>query len=203
MKKLGFTLAELIMTLSIIGVTAAMIAPAVTNIVPDAKKAKVLKYNTQLNKIVNDLFNHKKICRQTVQEDPLTGVPEVTPRGIACVTNPATNSYINFDEYLSDELNLNGNRYQDNSTWTFNGTDENGYTVTIDTEPDRDGCSYSNACNEPRQIDTFIFRINQDGAVRAGDALTDAYLKNPLKLTNREEDLDKAAELVNEINYEN
>ena len=201
MKKLGFTLAELIMTLSIIGVTAALIAPAVTNIVPDAKKAKVLKYNSQLNSIVNGFFNDNDIYRPITRINPQTNDPDwfcantFGVRGIACIDD--------FENLLREALNLDGNRSPDNSIWNFAGDTIGGYRISVDVDANREGCSYSNACNEPRQIDTFIFRINQDGAVRAGDALTDAYLKNPLKLTNREEDLDKAAELVNEINYAN
>ena len=49
MKKFGFTLAELLITLTIVGISVALVAPAVSNIMPDANKAKVLKYNVQLN----------------------------------------------------------------------------------------------------------------------------------------------------------
>lgn len=200
MKKLGFTLAELIMTLSIIGVSAALIAPAVTNIVPDAKKAKVLKYNSQLNSIINGFFNDNNIYQPITRINPNTGDSEwfcnntSNARGIACIGN--------FESLLSDALNLDGNSSPDNSIWEINGDVFVGYTISVDVDANKEGCSYSNACNEPRQIDTFIFKINQDGAVRPGDALTDAYLKNPLKLTDRKEDLDKAAELLDENDYE-
>ena len=42
MKKIGFTLAELIVTLSIIGVSAALITPALSDLLPDRNKIKVL-----------------------------------------------------------------------------------------------------------------------------------------------------------------
>jgi len=44
MKKLGFTLSEIIVTLCIIGVVAAITAPLIENLVPDKNKMMVLKY---------------------------------------------------------------------------------------------------------------------------------------------------------------
>ena len=44
MKKDGFTLAELLIALGIIGVAAALITPSLVNIMPDRYKIRVLQY---------------------------------------------------------------------------------------------------------------------------------------------------------------
>ena len=54
MKKTGFTLAELLITLGIIGVIVAILVPAVNNAMPDENKAMYLKtYDTLSDTIKN------------------------------------------------------------------------------------------------------------------------------------------------------
>ena len=52
MKKSGFTMAELLITLTIIGVTAALVIPAVMKMSPDKYKVRVLN-------IYNDLYGQQ------------------------------------------------------------------------------------------------------------------------------------------------
>ena len=44
MKKFGFTLAEIMIALSIVGVMAAVVGPAITNLAPDKNKVIYLDY---------------------------------------------------------------------------------------------------------------------------------------------------------------
>ena len=48
MKKLGFTLAEIMVALTIVGIIAAVAGPAVTNIAPDKNKVIYLDYYNKL-----------------------------------------------------------------------------------------------------------------------------------------------------------
>ena len=65
-KKHGFTLAEVLITLGIIGVVAALTVPAVNKIRPDKYKITYLKTYDALSQAVQDLANNSK-------EYPLTG----------------------------------------------------------------------------------------------------------------------------------
>lgn len=53
MRKTGFTLPELLITLGVIGIAAALIVPAIGNIMPDKNKVLVLNAYSSLGKITN------------------------------------------------------------------------------------------------------------------------------------------------------
>ena len=57
MKKLAFTLMELLMSLAVIGITAALVAPALSNIMPDKTKMQVIKAHKVLADVTHDLLN--------------------------------------------------------------------------------------------------------------------------------------------------
>ena len=56
MNKKGFTLAEVLIALAIIGVTAAITAPMLSSLMPDKHKAMVLKYYKTITDINKDLL---------------------------------------------------------------------------------------------------------------------------------------------------
>ena len=180
MKKFGFTLAELLITLTIVGVSAALVAPAVSNIMPDANKAKVLKYNVQLNNAMDTFFTDRDRC------------PSGISGGLACFK--ADTNYPLFEDYLIDELGIDSDTFEtpDGSFWNIEDNVNNGYTVSIRIKPTKSNCSYSANCNTAKDIDTFVFKIDSDGEVSAGDPLTDAYLRNSLKMNDKKEDFDTA-----------
>lgn len=57
MKKFAFTLMELLTAMAIIGITAALVAPALTNIMPDKTKMQVIKAYKVLADTTQDLLN--------------------------------------------------------------------------------------------------------------------------------------------------
>lgn len=182
MKKSGFTLAELIVTLSIIGVLAVLIAPSMTNLVPDKNKALVLKYNTLIGNAVEDIFSNENLYHPYSEEKIIgdrteyflttDGINECG--GLACVGN-------DISELLQTRI---GNSTFANLTITGNSAD--GYVLTLDTNPSKVGTTFNGSFKD---VDTFIFKLDKFGKVSAGDALTDAYLKNPLNLNDRKADL--------------
>lgn len=194
MKKFGFTLAELLITLTIVGISAALVAPAVSNIMPDANKAKVLKYNTLLNNALTTMFNDEKYRPYTKYNDS-TGETSLNCEGLACIAK--------FDVLLHEALGLDDDTFEtaDGSFWNIDGNSD-GYTVSITIKPEKSRCSYSDDCDTAQEIDTFIFKIDKNGNVSAGDALTDAYLNNPSKLNDKKNDLDRAARFLNEREYD-
>ena len=172
MKKFGFTLSELVVTLAIVGVAAALIAPNLSNLVPDKHKPKVLRYNAVLNNAVISIMN-KKGYFQTVFENNLP------------------DNYIqNLRNDLAQELKLDPQfRYSDGSRWNIVDLTDQGGEIIIDTEPSVTKGQYGMDRDRLSDIDTFIFRIDDAGNVSAGDPLTAAYLLNPTKLNDSKRDL--------------
>ncbi len=153
MKKSGFTLAELVVTLSIIGILAALVAPALTKLVPDKNKAVVLKYYALIGNAVNDILNdeslyhpytaYRIVGNETQYFLTIDGTNECA--GLSCVSQ-------NVSGELSKRI---GNNI------TISGDSNSGYTLTVGTS---------------------VFNLDKYGTVTAGDAVTKAYLKDPLNL---------------------
>ena len=61
MKKQGFTLPELLITLAIIGVAAALLSPVFSNIIPDKNKVMILKKFNAIQNINNEILNNKEM----------------------------------------------------------------------------------------------------------------------------------------------
>ena len=191
MKKRAFTMAEIIITLAVIAVGAVIIAPAVTNIMPDKNKAKIIKYNTLLGNAINDMFQNEELYKPIRHYNVDTNVIE-DRRGIDAIDNFVVN--------LRNALNINPdtNIGPDNSRWIIShidppSNDEIRFLLQIDLKPNKNGCIYSSNCRRPRDVDTYSFTIDSEGSVIPNDNLTRAYLSNPLVLNNREADFEKAA----------
>ena len=135
MKKIGFTLAELIIALSIIGVTAILVAPIVVNLMPDTNKVKVINHYTQLSSAVNQILSDENIYRpyQAIQDNTVVMQNEFTslnnnnniivcePLGLSCLDDVPQNNEqpTNFSDFLRDRLGLVNGRAADNSFWNI------------------------------------------------------------------------------------
>ena len=72
MNKQGFTLAEVLVALGIVGVCAALIAPAIVNIMPDKNKVKVIQYHAAITNATVELLNDDAIYYRTIVYEPET-----------------------------------------------------------------------------------------------------------------------------------
>ena len=61
MKKTGFTLTELLITIAIIGVVAALSAPVVTNLTPDKNKMMFMKNYNEVVAITEKLLSDPEL----------------------------------------------------------------------------------------------------------------------------------------------
>ncbi len=106
MKRNGFTLAELLITLGIVGIITALIIPAINHLLPDKNKTLYLKAYDTLSKTVKDLASNSKLyplCRTL-------DVTETNPRDVNCKDYPLFNlnkstldSKFNKDLYSGDK----------------------------------------------------------------------------------------------------
>lgn len=207
MKKLGFTLSEILVAMGIIAVIAAMTAPMLDSIIPDKNKAKVLKVYKTLSSINADLLGDSSIY--IIDEDGNCS-------GIDCKTLPANPKYNNAAQYsgdvkycylLADKLSRANSITQNGNTLTFDTTDGlhwtlactagSNPTVTIKTDDSTD-CQYG-TCND-KKYNSFAFNIKNSGSVSGGDPLTKAFLMNPTKLNDKKTDLAKAETLKPKTN---
>jgi len=184
MKKFGFTLSELVVAVSIIGVAAALFVPVAGKLVPDTKKASVLKYYVEINNAVHEFYNNEDLYQ-----------PNDECNGLSCI-NPENPNYNNFGDFLTAELGLDNNVASDGMGITINPNDR-GYRITLDTNVNNNSVNFYDAANENiGNVDSFRFILNEDGNISAGDALTDAYLQNQYNWQAKSDDINKAKALL-------
>ena len=94
MKKFGFTLSELVVAVSIIGVASALIVPIVGKIIPDTKKVTVLKYHRLIESAMIDYYSSSNYNPDSI--------PDCV--GLECFAPDGT--IINLNDYLSVALAL-------------------------------------------------------------------------------------------------
>ena len=203
MKHQGFTLPELLISLGIIGVAAALIAPAVGNIMPNKDKGIILNATKTISEISETLLNNEGIYYEKdnclglgCQEVPLVG------------EHKDDNNYSGkgkFSKLLADSLNTEENpdtsgntitlKTIDGTYWEIEPTDVGGAIITIDIDGKKGkNCSYSNSCKKP---DQYQFVVDQFGTLHPHDPLTAAYMENPLQ-NNKKEDLKNAENIEKE-----
>lgn len=190
MKRLGFTLSEVIIALGIIGILAAITSPLTSGIMPDRSKILVLRAYKTLSNINEELVN-----------DPGLYMSDGSCIGLACTQRPVKPPY-NKDQYTGSNkyINLLKEKFNDSEwagttsiitkdgiTWTV----ESRQSVIVDINSKGKNCSYDKTkCTNP---DRFKFSIDDRGRVTANDPLTKAYLANPYKLNDRKNDLKTAS----------
>ena len=203
MKKQGFTLAELLITLGIIGVAAALLVPNLGKVLPDRNKITVLNTAKVINEITTNLMNNDGLYYNI---DRCVG--------LACNATPKTAPY-NDNKYSGDSkysrllisnLNVNGdvNEEANASAFKFKTTDgvfwtvtptaiTGGATIMIDVNGESKGknCSFNtSSCKKP---DQYVFVVDQMGKLHPGDPLTAAYTMNQTKTKNKKNDYTLAA----------
>lgn len=228
MKKQGFTISELLVALGIVAVTAAMVVPMFSSIIPDKNKMKVISYYNKINEINQKLLSDKNlfptvygVCDDEKISDGTCSEGQeryIIKYGLANQNPPidqiegwqmsdqaGPHKYYNLFFYTlnTTKRNNNGNNLDDGSLWYLEQTiinhesSEVEYLFTIDLDDKGANCSYSSTCKKP---DTFKFKVDENGAVTAGDALTDAYLTNMTK-NDRKADKELAKKYLKERKY--
>ena len=149
MFKRGFTLQELLITIGVIGIVAAICAPAVVNIVPDKTKTIYMKAYTTLSNLTNEILNDSTLYYTTYDA---SGNPNC--EGMRCSDNPFGAFYNSQDYYvgatkypaiLASKMNLiEDEPNYDNTSPTaamvwFTTIDGVYWNFKVDTKSDIDG----------------------------------------------------------------
>ena len=216
MKKLGFTLSEVIIALGIIGVIAAITAPLLGSIIPDKNKVAVLKVYKTLTEINQEILNDPALYRQAVCAHPFSGVP-VSCAGLGFVTQPLIAPYNEDERYsgvtkypfiLASKLQIQDEIEADDTPVEFQTIDNVSWTVQdvaggVFPDPitgallfglgyeitiDINGSEQEPNCSECKNADIFTFSVDNNGKVSGGDSLCRAYIANPNKLNDKRAD---------------
>lgn len=224
MKKFGFTLSELLVAVAIVAVASALIAPTVADLAPDKNKMKVISYYNKINEINQKLLSDTELFQTKYKIDD-EGKKVIEYYGLADFNPHRWSDQDLVNVYNWDGSSPVGSaKYPQLFMYAMTGSTpyyeralDNGDTITISCDYwdnnvlpnttrfsikiDADGlskgkdCSYSSSCQQP---DTFIFKVNEDGVVTPGDAMTDAYLANMSKSNSQKADKELAEKFLND-----
>jgi len=203
--KKGFTLAEVMVTLVIMGVLAAILVPAVMNVSPDSNKVLLKKAYSTTEKVVSELINDDSNY-PVDQTGTTTDTSQTVPLGFTYTTAGGTTIPVGDNKFcflFSENLNTVGAvdcnptggmsfTTADGMVWTPTATafiltlDATSYLTTDVLSVDvtgsgkGDNCFY-NTCAAGKHPDKFRFRIRYDGKMTIDPADTAAIsiLTNP------------------------
>ena len=221
MLKKGFTLSELLITLAIVGIVAAIAAPGIVGMMPDKKKMIYMKAYNTLTTLTNDILDDPSLYWTTYDNN---GEPNCA--GLRCAERPLDNDYgiadaaEKYPRLLASKMNLvsewegqgrigectsaDGIRWQFLTEETNNNDIPGGkefiVNITIDVNPgnDNDANAENNCTYDPETCTTperFIFRVDNDGGITAVDRLGQAFLRNPTDMHSVSEDKEVANDL--------
>jgi len=209
MKKFGFTLAEILIALSIVGIVSALTAPTIVNIIPDRNKVTLLNLVNTISELNQNLLGNQDIYFVPRDQD---GKP--TCYGFGCTDKPLTSEftywgnskYISFVEYYlsrdGETSAVASKEFKCTSKTKCHfvsklGTADDGkpilnteLTITILPDKGSKNCYYSSSCKKsPNQYRLFIDTF---GSIKPADPLTEAYMRNPLNMNQRKKDYETA-----------
>lgn len=215
MKKTGFTVSEILITLTVIGIIAALTTPFITRLFPDKNKAMVLKVHKTVQDINFVLLDNTSLYYAQSNDDSVTSlfrsgsgfvapVGDVHP-GVGFNSTletygrtPAVSGSGKYLALLTDNLELVSDslinnrgigsfRTRDGLSWSFNYLH---FTIDVNGFDNTPNCSYTANCPRPDRYD-FLIDI-ENGNVLPNDPLTEAYLRNPDKMNDKARDFAQA-----------
>ncbi len=190
MKKLGFTLAEVLVSLTIIGVVAALVSPTIGKMMPNKEKVMAIKAYKALYDTTRMLIEEPGFYLNAISSG-LGDTAQPTIPEYATSSYSGNNKYCNLlmknMHTFGSSLPNNGGSWvtADFMTWTCSYSSGTA-TISVDIdEKNTKNCYYSSSCDRP---DTFTFNVAKDGMVTGKDALTKRYLETMDRLNDRKAD---------------
>lgn len=178
MLKKGFTLAELLISLAVVGVVAALTLPGVINSMPNKEKASYLKAHNTVTNVVAELIDDSSLYFPTFDAN---GEPNCI--GFDCSAAPmqeAIDSLPNFGTNYSGnnkfgllfaaKVNRIANPSVNGNRVSFTTTDHIPWSI-VKNDSDYDISVTINSQN-------FTFQVDRNGGVRPTDDRGLAYLQD-------------------------
>ena len=180
MKKFGFTLAEMVIAIAVVGVLAAASVPLVNSIIPDREKVQVLKAYKQLKSINQEIISNPSIYDPNDPDPNNLGLLNTnaplgwTPNNLGLVNfinnNNGNNDskysailadYLKAEDYNYDNANNNGSfTTSDGMLWTVANANGGIIQVTVDVNGDGQGNNCSYDCNNVSFV-AYLFSLNK------------------------------------------
>ena len=190
-KKNAFTLGEILVTLMIVGIIAALIIPIIKNIQPDRQKLMFKKAYTTVERIVTELINDDYLYSETSDKIGLDNTNNVEVNGnnysgntkfcrlfamkvnivdetaIRCPGTPGTTGTFGLPSFITT----------DNIAFYIPSTNfATDAKITVDTNGNKEpNCIYSTTCEKP---DVFEIYVQADGKIYVTGTLEKEYLKS-------------------------
>lgn len=221
-KRNGYTLAEVLVTLGVVGIIAAITAPLVSKFRPDTDKITFLNTYDMIKTSIDEIVNNPEYYRPNIAEDaklasyPLLDFENVTVNGTNITGGQ--NKIARVFEYHTGLKHINDIRdYNDgyagkpqfitkNGVGIFIETDyssSNGYgyyvtLISIDLNgKEGPNCWYNDNCKKP---DVFQIAVDASGKIRPKDRMTAYYLLTRNSLKKSSINLDDNNEIVDKVN---
>ncbi len=190
MKKRGYTLAELLITIGIIAIIAAIVLPLINKFKPDSNKILYLKTYDAIVEVVGNMVSNQEFYPTSdgtfsYAKAPLYNLQEVTVAGtkyggsakkfcellgLSLSSTGAASCSDNYQEY-SDNLFDSPSFGSANGVQFFVTTNVEGYyrsDIYFDVNGSKGGnCMYGESCKNP---DRFKVSIAADGTIAADNA---------------------------------
>ena len=219
-KRNGYTLAEVLVTLGVVGIIAAITAPLVSKFRPDTDKITFLNTYDMIKTSIDEIVNNPKYYPQYIAEDanlasyPLLNTEDVTVNGTEIIGGQ--NKIARVFEYHTGLKHINvirdynegyGGKPQfitKNGVGIFIDTtyysSSNGYYITL-ISIDLNGeegpnCCYNAYCKKP---DVFQIAVDASGKIRPKDRMTAYYLLTRNSLKKSSINLDDNNEIVDKV----
>ena len=200
MKKSGFTLAEVLISLSIIGIVAAITAPTLINIMPNKDKVMTIKYHKLISDINSELLNNTSLYPDGKWDNSEPLDPEYS----VFLDNEEKKLFIQNKyafllskkleiEYADFGANQAFLKTTDGCQWEIKTNSGTPTSIIVDTNGEKEA---PNAYGDASQKypDKFAFLIDEKngyaGCDENNDKITCRYLYCPYYLNNRKLDYD-------------
>ncbi len=203
MKKQGFTLAELLITLGIIGVAAALMSPAVSSFMPDKNKMLVMKIHNKIASATESMLGNSELYYSGKDENG-----RASCFGLGCTHKSLDTTYNSFTgeskypNILARLSHVGKSDIVSNTDGSVTFVPLKGTTCTISSVINDNGmvvstatvnigvsdkyCTYdATNCKVPNQ---YVFKIDTYGNIAPADKMSIAYLKNQNNYSNKNED---------------
>ena len=219
MKKFGFTLAEILLSMAIIGVVAAITAPTLTNMMPNKNKMLTLKYQKMITEINAELLNNRSLYENGKFDKDYDYAQTRDESLLFLNKNGKEYKYLKENKYaylfmknltkendwqFSDLTSNPGGDFTnkkvifktaDGIEWTINDTSGDGTpdSIGIDINGFEEGPNKYSATNI-KSPDQFVFKIDSETGMakcdEKQDKITCRYLACPYYMNNKRLDYD-------------